>query len=255
MVDIEDIKSLESVDLNTYEVKIWKALLKKGAGTAGELSEDAQVPRSRSYDVLESLEKKGFVIMQLGKPIKYLALPPKEVLRRLQKNIERDTKQAIQKLEDLNESETIDKLKQLYQGELKTKNPSNILKHHTTPRRIIKHIKSLIESAEHTIKIASSTTDIYSNTAIVAPLRHALKKQVDVKILTKQEINNTLPDIKIKKHEKEETDFVLIDDKTAFIFITPTDSQNPTGMSVSAPFFIKSLSALFDEVWKIAEPQ
>ena len=49
-------------NLNLYEVKIWTALLSRGVSTAGELSDIANVPRSRSYDVLESLEKKGFVI-------------------------------------------------------------------------------------------------------------------------------------------------------------------------------------------------
>ena len=69
--------------LNLYEVKIWTALLSRGVSTAGELSDIANVPRSRSYDVLESLEKKGFIIMKLGKPIKYIAVDPEEVVERV----------------------------------------------------------------------------------------------------------------------------------------------------------------------------
>ena len=56
--------------LNLYEVKIWTALLSRGVSTAGELSDMANVPRSRSYASLESLEKNGFVVMKFGKPIK-----------------------------------------------------------------------------------------------------------------------------------------------------------------------------------------
>jgi len=67
-------------NLNLYEVKIWTALLSRGISTAGELSEIGNVPRSRAYDILESLEKKGFVVMKLGKPIKYLAVEPAEVV-------------------------------------------------------------------------------------------------------------------------------------------------------------------------------
>ena len=77
--------------LNLYEVKIWAALLSRGVSTAGELSDIANVPRSRSYDVLESLEKKGFVVMKLGKPIKYLAVPPTEVLERVKKNMKKES--------------------------------------------------------------------------------------------------------------------------------------------------------------------
>ena len=61
-------------DLNLYEVKVWTALLSRGVSTAGELSNISDVPRSRTYDILESLEKKGFIVMKLGKPIKYNAV-------------------------------------------------------------------------------------------------------------------------------------------------------------------------------------
>src|SRR4030066_348641 len=84
--------------LNLYEVKIWTALLSRGVSTAGELSDIANVPRSRSYDILESLEKKGFVVMKLGKPIKYIAVDPKEVVKRVQKLIKEEADVNIQQL-------------------------------------------------------------------------------------------------------------------------------------------------------------
>ena len=43
-------------DLNLYEVKVWTALLSRGTSTAGELSNISDVPRSRTYDILESLD-------------------------------------------------------------------------------------------------------------------------------------------------------------------------------------------------------
>ena len=77
-------------NLNLYEVRIWTALLSRGVSTAGELSEIGNVPRSRAYDVLESLEKKGYVVMKLGKPIKYMTVEPKEVLERVKKSIKEE---------------------------------------------------------------------------------------------------------------------------------------------------------------------
>src|SRR3989344_3391416 len=74
-------------DLNLYEAKVWTALLSRGVSTAGELSNISDVPRSRTYDILESLEKKGFIIMKLGKPIKFVALKPEEVVERVKKNL------------------------------------------------------------------------------------------------------------------------------------------------------------------------
>ena len=91
----ETIKKTRLFGLNTYEAKIWVALLSRGVSTAGELSDIANVPRSRSYDVLESLEKKGFVVMKLGKPIKYLAVPPKGVLENIKKNVEQSVESYL----------------------------------------------------------------------------------------------------------------------------------------------------------------
>jgi sugar-specific transcriptional regulator TrmB len=76
------MEALRSIGLNLYERKLWVALLARGTSTAGELSTIANVPRSRSYDVLQSLAEKGFVIVQSGKPLKYIAIPPAEALEK-----------------------------------------------------------------------------------------------------------------------------------------------------------------------------
>ena len=81
--------------LNLYEVKVWTALLSRGVATAGELSDIANVPRSRSYDVLESLEKKGFAITKIGKPIKYIAVTPGEVVERVKKNMKEEADEKV----------------------------------------------------------------------------------------------------------------------------------------------------------------
>ncbi len=86
-------------DLNLYEVKVWAALLSRGVSTAGELSNISDVPRSRTYDILESLEKKGFIVMKLGKPIKFVALKPEEVIERVKKNLVRDAQEKSKRLD------------------------------------------------------------------------------------------------------------------------------------------------------------
>ena len=113
-------------NLNLYEVKIWTALLSRGVSTAGELSDIANVPRSRSYDVLESLEKKGFVVMKLGKPIKYLAVPPKEVLERVKKNVNEDARDQIKKLEELKNTDIVNELNTLHTQGVELVEPADL---------------------------------------------------------------------------------------------------------------------------------
>ena len=52
------LNRLKEFGLNSYEAKIWVSLLSRGISSAGELSDISSVPRSRAYDVLESLEKR-----------------------------------------------------------------------------------------------------------------------------------------------------------------------------------------------------
>src|SRR4030065_1915170 len=96
--------------LNLYEVKIWTALLSRGVSTAGELSDIADVPRSRAYDVLESLERKGFVIVKPEKPIKYMAISPNEVLDRVQRRLTEKTEERQLRFAGLKTSEILKEL-------------------------------------------------------------------------------------------------------------------------------------------------
>src|SRR3990170_8095264 len=101
-------------DLNLYEAKIWTALLSRGVSTAGELSNISDVPRSRTYDILESLEKKGFVIMKLGKPIKFVALKPEEVIERVKKNLVIEANEKAKRLEKLKQEDVLKELSSLF---------------------------------------------------------------------------------------------------------------------------------------------
>src|SRR3989338_623479 len=105
LVQKNTLNQLKDFGLNSYESKLWAALLSKGAATAGELSDIANVPRSRAYDVLESLEKKGFLVLKIGKPIKYLAIDPEHVLDRVRKKIMEDAEIQTQIIGQLEKSD------------------------------------------------------------------------------------------------------------------------------------------------------
>src|SRR6056297_2233984 len=102
--------------LNIYETKVWLALLGKGIASAGEIAEVSRVPRSRTYDVLESLEKKGFAIIKLGKPVKYIGVKPNLVLEKLRNNLKKEAEHKIQSLSKIRETNEFSELEKLYKG-------------------------------------------------------------------------------------------------------------------------------------------
>src|SRR3990172_13209639 len=93
--------------LNLYEVKLWTALLSRGISSAGELSDMADVPRSRTYDVLESLERKGFIVVKPEKPIRYMAIAPDEVLSRVSKRVADEAEERSKQLKTWSTSDVL----------------------------------------------------------------------------------------------------------------------------------------------------
>ncbi len=77
----ETVVRLRRFGLNLYESRAYVALLNAKRLTAGGVWKAALVPQSRTYDVLESLVKKGFVLATPSSPVEYSPVPPAEVLR------------------------------------------------------------------------------------------------------------------------------------------------------------------------------
>jgi len=152
----ETIKKIKLFGLNTYEAKIWAALLSRGISTAGELSDIADVPRSRSYDVLESLEKKGFVVMKLGKPIKYLAVQPKEVLNNLKKHITTQKETHLSRIKSPNFNNIINKFQELYEEH--TQNSQNIMAVLKGRKNIHKHLNFLFKNTKRNVIFSTERT-------------------------------------------------------------------------------------------------
>jgi sugar-specific transcriptional regulator TrmB len=67
---------LHEMGLSEYESAAYLALLRQGQGTAKEISNASDIPQSRVYDVLEKLERRGFVTIQMGRPKRYGAIEP-----------------------------------------------------------------------------------------------------------------------------------------------------------------------------------
>ncbi len=70
----------EHFELNLYEARAYVALVGFGVLTPAELASVSEVPAPRTYDVLRSLEKKGFAISQPGKVNKYRPVHPENIL-------------------------------------------------------------------------------------------------------------------------------------------------------------------------------
>ena len=257
------LNKLKNLGLNSYESRIWVALLSRGVSTAGELSDIANVPRSRSYDVLESLEKKGFIIMKIGKPIKYIAVKPSEVIDRVKKKVEEDTKEQIESLEKINNSPIIEELKVLHSQGVELVDPIDLSGAIKGRHNLYNHLETMIKNSEKEVMIMTSTEGLKRKIdALKKVFTKVKEKGIKIKIIVPdnseaQEAAKELKgvaDIKTTKDVKGR--FVVVDGKNATFMISDDSTIHPTYDSaiwINSDFLAGSVQQMFDKVWKEAK--
>lgn len=246
-------------DLNLYEVKLWTALLSRGVSTAGELSDIADVPRSRSYDVLESLEKKGFVVMKLGKPIKYIAIPPSEVVDRVKKNMHLNAQEKVKRLDGIKNSPLLAELEDLHNNGISLVEPSELSGCLRGRNNIYNHLDLLIKDAKKGVNIMTSDQGFMRKVEGLRPtLEKAKKKGVKVRIsapLTKEN-KKVLASLKgvaeIKHNDKVKSRFVTVDGKDLVFMMLDDKEVHPSydlGIWVKTPYFTTAMDHMFNSNW------
>ncbi len=251
-------------NLNLYEVRIWTALLSRGVSTAGELSDIGNVPRSRTYDILESLEKRGFIIMKLGKPIKFIALKPEEVVERAKKNVAGDAKERTDRLEKLRGGDTLKELTSLFTQGIKYIEPSDYSGALRGRHNLYNHLDSLIRQAEDSITLVTTEEGLTRKfDSLKASLQKARKRGVKIRIaapITKknEKVARDLAKFADVRHiSTPKARFCIVDGKD-LMFMTMDDAEvHPNydiGVWINTPFFAATLEKMFESTWKGAAP-
>ena len=249
--------------LNLYEVKIWTALLSRKVATAGELSDLAIVPRSRTYDVLESLEKKGFVMVKLGKPIKYIAISPKDVIDRVKKRVAEKSEEKLNKLEALRDSEVLKDLEQLHEQGIQLVEPSDLSGALKGRYNLYNHLEAMVKSAESEVIIMTTSTGFLRKVeALRGVFEELVERGVSIKIACPhtdktEAIREELKGIAEVKYTNEiEARFCVIDGEEV-LFMTIHDKDiypaYDIGVWVNTPFFAQALQQLFEIAWREME--
>jgi len=245
--------------LNLYEVKIWTALLSRGVSTAGELSEIGDVPRSRTYDVLETLEKKGFIIMKLGKPIKYFAVEPQEVVERSKKYVQIQAKENVKKLDNLKGSSVLKELDLLHNQGVEFISASDLSSALRGRKNVYNHMETLLKKAKESVYIATSANGLIRKHEVLKDTLSTLnKKGVKVKIAApvNERTAAVVKDLQnyatVKNMTGMDTRFCLVDKKDVMFMLMHDDKVHAdydVGVWVNTPFFAEALTGMFETAW------
>ncbi len=237
--------------LNIYEVKIWTAMLSKGIASAGELADISGVPRSRCYDVLESLEKKGFVMMKIGKPIKYLAISPDAIIERVKKDITESAGQLSMQFEGVKETDEFKELELLHKTGVQHVDISSISKSIVGRTSINRHIKNMMSKASSSVIAVSTQEHVERNAKLLKSLMHNFaRKGVKPRLYSpySKSIAKKAQNVEYFEYNAN-ANFVSVD-SNEMLFIISNSSIAPdyeVAIWISSPFFVNAVNILFEE--------
>jgi len=265
----ELMDALKGIGLNLYERKLWAALLAKGTATAGELSGIANVPRSRTYDVLQTLADKGFVVIQTSKPLRYVAMSPAEALEKAKKRLREKFKELEGKIDRLKSSALIKELNNLHEQGLKLVLPEEMTGALKGKYSVLQQMDSMFRNASSSINILTTSAglnDLFENH--ISILKKLNEKGVKIKIATKTD-KRTSDAIKtlsgIAEVRNITTDelplsgrFYVVDEQQMMMGLSDPElvhsSQDMMFWTKSEHAAKNMINPLFDLVWKKAKP-
>jgi len=261
IVNEEFLKKIRSTfDLNIYEAKVWTALLSRGVATAGELADISGVPRSRSYDVLENLEKKGFIIMKIGKPIKYIAVQPEEILQRIKKKVSDQAQVHLNQLNKVSKTNIYQEIELLYKQGIDKIEPADLSGILKGRKNVYDHLKTIISNAEESVSIMTTEKGFLRKLDVLRNvIKKAKKKNIKIKIAAPVTDISFMPkdmkeaiDVRVVD-EKTKARFILVDSKELLFMLSDDQDVHEAydlGIWVKTPYFAQALDNLFELNWK-----
>ncbi|MEX2060115.1 MAG: response regulator [Nitrosopumilaceae archaeon] len=176
---------LEDYGLTEEEARVYIGVLRIGTGKVSEISHFTNTDRVKGYKILENLRSEGYVTSTLSSPILFSANDPKTTFD----TILTKKKSGIQRLEK-NQARLIENLEKLKGHSV----VSNLPKLSVISGRdnIYNEIKKIIDETKDEMYLVTSTSDLIRMyyTDIPAAIKKALKRKVEIKLMTEFEVSD-----------------------------------------------------------------
>jgi sugar-specific transcriptional regulator TrmB len=213
------IELLQQLGLKEYEAKSFVALSRLPRGTAKDVSEVSEVPRTRVYDAISVLETKGLVEIQHSSPQRFRAVSVDEAVETLRSEYEEraeSLRQTLRGLEPATVDEEVDVTHEVWalSGEA----------------AITSRTRQLIDDADGEIVLVIGHGRVFTE-ELVNALRDAQQRGVTVIVGTISEalrdrINEVLPEIEVFVSRLEWLRHsALSDDETEISRLTIVDRE------------------------------
>ncbi len=214
MIGMDIERLFEELGLSLYQAKVLTALIQCGESKASDISQLSGVPRAKVYSVLDQLVDMGLVDKKPGRPIRYRAKTPEEIVERLKYNIEMEYRKRLRRIEEVGD-DLIKILRELYKPlETKSRELIKVIKVGEPSER---ETRLMYLEARREIDIISKVFEYYPK--VKNELISAVNRGVNVKILL---LGTEFLDERSKRVQEEIVDLLKEDLKDVEIKFSKT---------------------------------
>ncbi|MBI2185082.1 MAG: TrmB family transcriptional regulator [Thaumarchaeota archaeon] len=243
-------RALDGLGLTGYEIKAYASLIEFGNMTAAEVSRHSGVPYSKIYDVLGTLESKGWIEADRSRPSKFYPKSPSTALETTRTRLERERAKneevALKDLMPLYDKRGSKELPEIWivRGEF----------------NILSKVKETLDTCEKELMVAlPSVLDEFGATLI--PVASALKeKGLNVMIMVS---SGTSPDFlrslsryaEVRLRDQMFGGGVIADDKEVVLLLGGEDgSESQIAIWADHPGLARLARSYFGYLWNDSHP-
>lgn len=173
-------RSLGEIGLTKYESTAYQFLLLSGPTTASQISKATRLPYSKIYDVLTSLEQKGWVEVESGRPKKYYPKPPSEALEATRLRVEKTLADNIDQISG--------ELQPLYSQKEAQERPDIWIVRGEF--NILARIGKMLDETKRELMIAATVFPITFSEMFIPELLRLRRLNTSIKIMVTREIDS-----------------------------------------------------------------
>ena len=198
--------------------------------------------------------------MKLGKPIKYLAVEPGEVVHRVKKLVNENAEKRVQKLEGLKGSEVLLELNTLHKQGIEFIEPADLSGAIRGRHNLYTHLELMIRNAKKSVSIMTTAKGVMRKIEALNPEFEKLsKKGIKIKIAAnltkenKQAIEDVRKFAEVKSVNDINARFCIVDNKEILFMVLDDEETHPSydlGIWINTPYFATALNNLFELAWK-----
>ncbi len=255
LLDEKVLTTLQRMGLTFYGSKAYAALVAMGPSSPGDIAKEADIPRSKIYEVLKRLEEEGWARVERGRPLKYKPRRPQEAIEERKAVLFSDVEYATAELSSI------------YERHIDKESPKVWLIRGMD--NISERISDMMARAKHDIVLLGALYSAGEIDRIKKQMERARKKGVNVRIITRhsielkdrdidlvQALSGVVPDIRLYKTPFIK--FVVIDGREILIMFSKVtddvpDVENAVAIWTPNHEVASLMQSNFNMMWDVAE--